>query len=284
MTKFIELNKPTIHMQNTGGMANVVSVPGLGGAPTVASSTPITQSADNLATNATSRANNAATVGATVRGQDLTDTRARLTAEAGRWTNDLERGIQVNMATGETRPITTGGVPMDARDKPLTESQGKATTFGMRAQIASDILDSIGKDGSVQPGLIKRAAEAFPLAGDAAGTALNWTQSSQQQQVEQAQRDFINAVLRLESGAVIGPTEFESGKKQYFPQPGDSAEVIAQKKKNRETEISGLGMMAGPGAKNIKSAPKKGETPMPPETKTVNGKTYTKINGQWYEG
>lgn len=110
MTKFIELNKPTIHMQNTGGMANIVSVPGLGGAPTVASSTPITQSADNLATNATSRANNAATVSATLAGQKLTDERARLTTEAGR----IPPGYRKN-AMGELEAIPGG--PASQKDE-----------------------------------------------------------------------------------------------------------------------------------------------------------------------
>lgn len=195
----------------------------------------------------------------------MTDARAKQTLEQGRWSNDLERGIQVNMGTGATRPITTGGVPLDAKDKPLTESQGKAAMFGMRARLASDILDSIGADGKVQPGVIKRMAESVPFAGEGMGTSFNWTQSSPQQQVEQAQRDFVNAVLRPESGASISESEFQNAKKQYFPQPGDSAAVVAQKKTNRETEIAGLAVMAGPGAKHIKSAPQ-------PATQATSGK------------
>jgi len=36
---------------------------------------------------------------------------------------------------------------------------------------------------------------------------------------EQAKKNFVNAVLRLESGAVISPSEFTNADKQYFPQP-----------------------------------------------------------------
>lgn len=43
MTRYLEMNKPSIHMQDTGGASNIVSVPGMGGAPTVLSSTPITK-------------------------------------------------------------------------------------------------------------------------------------------------------------------------------------------------------------------------------------------------
>ena len=50
---------------------------------------------------------------------------------------------------------------------------------------------------------------------------------------EQARRDFINAVLRRESGAVIAASEFADADRQYFPQIGDDAATIEQKRRNR---------------------------------------------------
>jgi hypothetical protein len=60
------------------------------------------------------------------------------------------------------------------------------------------------------------------------------------QQVMQAQRDFINSILRKESGASISPAEFANAKRQYFPQPNDKPETLAQKVKNRETAVQGI--------------------------------------------
>jgi len=57
-------------------------------------------------------------------------------------------------------------------------------------------------------------------------------------QIEQAQRDFINAALRRESGAAIAESEFENARLQYFPQPGDTPEVVKQKQKNREMQFA----------------------------------------------
>jgi hypothetical protein len=131
----------------------------------------------------------------------------------------------------------------------LTEYQGKSTAFAIRAKQAHDILNVVGESGKVQPGLIKRIAEATPLIGEGLGTSLNFTQSDAQQQIEQAQRNFVNAVLRQESGAAINESEFNNAKKQYFPQPGDSAAVIEQKRLNREAAIQGFEVSAGPGAK-----------------------------------
>ena len=68
----------------------------------------------------------------------------------------------------------------------------------------------------------------------------NILQSSLVQQQLQAERNFVNSVLRRESGAAIAQSEFDSAAKQYFPMPGDSAEVLAQKKANRDLTSQNL--------------------------------------------
>lgn len=68
----------------------------------------------------------------------------------------------------------------------------------------------------------------------------NFMASPAYQQFDQSVRDFVNAQLRKESGAAISEGEFESARKQYFPQPGDSPEVIAQKARNRATAINAM--------------------------------------------
>lgn len=150
-------------------------------------------------------------------------------------------------------------VPIPGHQKPLTEFQGKASGFGVRAATAHEQLNALEggalggefdsfpgyQNGPVQPGVIKRSAEALPLIGESMGTALNFTQSAAQQRVDQAQRNFVNATLRQESGAAISQGEWDNAKKQYFPQPGDDASVIEQKRKNREQVIGGFKTSAG---------------------------------------
>lgn len=137
--------------------------------------------------------------------------------------------------------------------KPLTEVQGNAVGFGMRAAKSHDIINDLEARGVKTGSLIKQGLESVPLIGGALGMAANsLVASPEQQQVEQSQRDFVNALLRKESGASISPTEFENARKQYFAQPGDSPEVLAQKRANRETAIEALRVQAGPGAENIK--------------------------------
>ena len=59
-------------------------------------------------------------------------------------------------------------------------------------------------------------------------------------QYKQAQKNFINAVLRRESGAAIGKDEFKQAREQYFAEPGDTESVLEQKRRNRQTVINSL--------------------------------------------
>jgi len=171
-------------------------------------------------------------------------------------TVQTDSGFMVfNPTSGEMRPAAGAEGQAIGSGKPLTEGQAKAAGFGMRAAESSKVIEQIGKGGAVQPSLIKRAAESVPLIGEGLGMVANKFASPEQQQVEQAQRDFINAVLRQESGAVIADSEFANARKQYFPAPGDSQEVIEQKQRNREMAINGFRVTAGPGARNIGNPP-----------------------------
>lgn len=63
---------------------------------------------------------------------------------------------------------------------------------------------------------------------------------------EQAERNFVNSILRRESGAAISKDEFKSAEAQYFPRAGDTPEVIRQKAENRQAVLAGLQSEAGP--------------------------------------
>jgi len=133
-----------------------------------------------------------------------------------------------------------------ANEKAPTEFQGKSAAFGLRAEEADKTLRDL--QGSYSPSAInsKLTVSDFPLIGGLAGAATNkFALSDTDQRAEQAQRDFVNAILRQESGAAIGAQEFDNARKQYFPQPGDSGAVIAQKARNRQLAIQGLQSNAG---------------------------------------
>jgi len=180
---------------------------------------------------------------------------------------------QIDMATGRfydtspsggfsvtTRPdgttiVTQGGKGGGASPK-LTDGQAKNTAFFGRATSSNEILDKFEMEGT---GLRQIIGENLPMG--------NYLLTDEGQQYDQAKRDFINAILRQESGAAIGKNEFDSANVQYFPQPGDGNAVIAQKKQNRIQKIRGLG--AGMGEGRIETG---GEQP----THDATGKRITR--------
>lgn len=135
--------------------------------------------------------------------------------------------------TGTAQPVMgPDGKPVIPR-KNLTEGQAKANIFATRMQESNKLLTQLAGRGVDAPSLTQQVVPGNGMME----TVANAAASPDQQQVQQAQRDFINAVLRRESGAVISDSEFANARKQYFPQPGEDQKVKANKARNREIAI-----------------------------------------------
>lgn len=141
----------------------------------------------------------------------------------------------ISFATGSA--VSSGG-----NGKALTVDEGKNTGFLIRARDAENVLSEYQDEGTSVQG---RLLSAAPLGLG------NFGQSEGYQLFDQAKRDFVNAILRRESGAVISIQEFDNADKQYFPQPGDGPAVIQQKAENRRNAISGLEVGSGDGINRI---------------------------------
>lgn len=144
------------------------------------------------------------------------------------------------------------GVPLKGKGTALTETQSNATAYGMRMKEANAILEDLAKKGVVKGAVIERTPLIGGVLGQTLPGFLGGTNEAQQQ-VNQAKSNFITAVLRKESGAVISDAEFDREDKKYFPQINDSEKVIKQKENARKLAIDAIAIQAGPGAKNIKN-------------------------------
>lgn len=127
----------------------------------------------------------------------------------------------------------------------LNVDQGKNTGFLIRGRESHKVISELEQAGT---SLWNKTMRGLP------GGVGNYGLDPDAQKFEQAKRDFVNAVLRRESGAVISDEEFENANQQYFPQPGDGPEVIAQKRRNRENAVKGFEIGAGPGAAQVPDA------------------------------
>lgn len=222
-TKYIEQNKPTYQTRNLGGTTDTLALPGLGGPAQVVSSQRNTVSPDAALSAETTR-----------RGQNMVDARARDNLAQGKLHYDPGTNSVVNLGTGVSTPVRDSqGNPVQQQPKALTDSQAKAALFGSRMDNSGRIIDELAQQG------INKSIPGSQ-AGYGIGSVVRALSPSDFQKLDQAKRDFINATLRRESGAVISPEEFANGEIQYFPQPGDSPEVIKQKAQSRAIATRGI--------------------------------------------
>jgi hypothetical protein len=159
------------------------------------------------------------------------------------WDN-YQKGVQYQ---GGGVPATSGGIKSDTQrlaekqaieneNKPLAEGEKSSLNFATRMVEANDNFNSI--EGKYSPEKLNLAV--YTQDTPVLGKGVNATLTPEEGSALQAKRQFINSVLRKESGAAIGIDEFKGADLQYFPQPGDSDKVIKQKEQARKTAIQGF--------------------------------------------
>lgn len=165
-----------------------------------------------------------------------------------------------NGLTVTTNPDGTTTVQQGGTAKPLTEGQSKDTVFVTRAKGSLPIIDSIGNELT---DLRTNVTGQLPVVG-------NYTKSPQYQQAEQAGTEFLQAILRKDTGAAITPQETDEYGKVYLPRPGDSPELLGQKKASRNRAVAAI--EAGLPPQAILNAEKalltSGSAALPPTTAT----------------
>jgi hypothetical protein len=180
------------------------------------------------------------------------DTRWQSRFDAGRSDAAFTRGMQQKRfaADQDYRGKALSVAEQRAAAKAGKRGAGKPTVDSAKAAGFYDRMMASEKALS-DPRNIEAAMDRGNMAIDAAADLTRFRFGAgalpkEYQKFNQAQRDFINATLRRESGAVISEQEFENARLQYFPQPGDTPEVIAQKAQNRAIVIDGMRRSGAP--------------------------------------
>lgn len=128
--------------------------------------------------------------------------------------------LQVDPATGAVTFQQGGNI------KPMTEGQSKDTVFATRAQGSLPLIDEFGSALTGAEGLIGGTVGQLPVVG-------NYAKSEAFQKAEQAGKEFLQAILRKDTGAAITKEETAEYGSVYLPRPGDSPEFIEQKRASR---------------------------------------------------
>ena len=131
--------------------------------------------------------------------------------------------------TGSVNPYASGTDKFNA-------DQGKSAGFADRMFQNEDLIrkqEAIGTS-RFQQGLAKAP---FGLG--------SYANSDEFKSYKAAKDNWIAAQLRKESGAAIGQGEYDAADKQYFPQPGDPAPVLEQKRQLRRLATEGMAREGG---------------------------------------
>lgn len=173
--------------------------------------------------------------------------------QTGRSVVSYGGGGSVNTVTGpdgKPIPIPPGVDPKtfrneisrataDAATGKKTEVQAAAEQFANRMESAEKSFSRVGAEGLGLSGATQSITGAVPVVG-------NFMKTENYQKMEQAKREWVTALLRKESGAAIGRDEYTQYDRQFFPQPGDGPDVVAQKAAARRVATEALKKSAGP--------------------------------------
>ncbi|MCU0501537.1 MAG: hypothetical protein MUC51_07180, partial [Anaerolineae bacterium] len=127
---------------------------------------------------------------------------------ADKWVNDLDRGVQINMANGDTRPITSGGQPIGTKkDTKLVDGSQRALTV---LDMAEGIIKTGDPTGSLAGNLYDMAAGAFGVSTSGAKSvaglqALEGALMMAQPRMEGPQSDKDTALYKQMAGKIGDP-------------------------------------------------------------------------------
>jgi hypothetical protein len=180
------MNKPTYQQQNLGGNMQTLALPGLGGAPTVANTAPITQSRDNIANNETQR-----------RGQNMVDARSRESTAVARET----AAAQLSKPFEVTGP---NGAPMlvqQTKDGRIVPVQGFAPKSDNPTKIA-DAKEAIALLNQADP-LLKGSTGSG--VGQAVDAVAGWFGAATPGSIKAQELKAIEGALIAKMPKMSGP-------------------------------------------------------------------------------
>jgi len=208
-----------------------------------------------------------------IKGHDVEDIiggKAPLPLEAQ---GEVSVSEEVVTEEGPTAEIVKG----TEKEKKYTQDEARAYGFAARMLQAQNEIDQLPED--YNPASLMEAGR-LPVGQ----TLANMIASEEYQKYEQAKRNWITANLRKESGAVIGVEEMEQEEIKYFPQVGDSRDVIEQKARARKAAEESMIKASARTAEDIRSAAKIGSQKGPKEGEIINHPEYGRLvrrGGKW---
>lgn len=127
--------------------------------------------------------------------------------------------------------MVQGAAASGATAKPFTEAQSKDVVYATRAKGALSALDPLA-DKLADRSDIAAGWLPFGLGGG--------MQDPDYQVAKTAGDEFLQAILRKDTGAAITPVEQDLYGETYLPRPGDSAERLTYKSQARQRAVAAI--------------------------------------------
>ena len=149
---------------------------------------------------------------------------------------------------GQGRPAVDGGIPLTGKkppsataEKTAVSEQQAAYNIG-RVLTAAGQINEIGKKDpdSAQPGPTEALASSIGMSGTA-----NLARNANRQIVQGAQRDALDALLYLATGAAYNKEQLQGQMDAYIPAFTDKSEAVAAKKARMANLIQSAKVRAG---------------------------------------
>lgn len=160
------------------------------------------------------------------------------------------------IGAGASVPVTDekgNPIPGKKRDQPLTESQAKGTLFLGQMREAEKSISGLKfkPETTTAQAQLAAALRAKEAPGMLSGTLLNVAAGKDAQQYAQAAEQWSEAFLRIKTGAASTRDEVLRNVRTFFPQPGDTPDVIKQKNQMRASANKQMEIIAGQGVQQL---------------------------------
>lgn len=159
-----------------------------------------------------------------------------------------------------------------------TEAQSKYGLFGDQMRDATNNINQIENNGFDPSNSVNQ------FQTNIAGGMGNFAASDNAQKYKQAQEQWAEALLRIKTGAAASKDEVERNVKTYFPQLGDSPEVIKQKALARQDAENSVFNAAGPAVNNDQPAQKPKQTESTDSMDMSKLKPHPTMKGYYTDG
>lgn len=220
-----------------------------------------TSTANNKANNDRAAAEGAANRGVQMRGQNMTNDRAKQALDAQTTGYEYKQDADGNLIAVPKKPgagpivatpvVDANGKAVGSGSAKMTEDQGKATGWLAQATNAYANMQAALKStpSAAQPG-VNDAIAAIPSFG--IGEAIgNKMRGADRQKYMQGTSSLSEALLRAATGAGVNKDEAAQKVKELTPQFGEDSATTAQKMAAIPIYLESLKVRAGPGARQL---------------------------------